>query len=137
MDGYRSARSTYKEETLRFRGRETAFIRHEVESRGRGTRSRIRPLHLVEEQVDLFLHREDVAGLTLLDLVIRDAPPPVVRLAFAPKQPARWCRSLHRGARLGLVDSGGRCNAVGRAFGLRDGRGGGLGGRWSGPTRLQ
>lgn len=43
------------------------------------------PVKLVEKEIDLLLHAEHLARLTLLDLVIADAPPTVdcaSRLAF-------------------------------------------------------
>lgn len=36
----------------------------------RSHRARIRPLHLIEEQVDLPLHAQHVRGLTLFDLLV-------------------------------------------------------------------
>lgn len=48
-------------------------------------RARIRLLQLIEQEVDLPLHSQHVGGLTFLDLLVRDAPPAIVRFATAPK----------------------------------------------------
>jgi hypothetical protein len=48
-------------------------------------RARLSPLHLVEEQIHFLLHAKHVRSLALLDLLIRDPPPPIIRLASASK----------------------------------------------------
>lgn len=48
-------------------------------------RARISPLHLVEEQINFLLHAQHVRSLALFDLLIRDPPPPIIRLASASK----------------------------------------------------
>lgn len=49
------------------------------------TSARVGLLQLVEQEVDLPLHAQHVRGLTFLDLLVRNAPPPIVRFATAPK----------------------------------------------------
>ena len=48
-------------------------------------RVRVGLLQLVEQEVDLPLHAQHVGGLAFFDLLIRDAPPAIVRLATASK----------------------------------------------------
>lgn len=46
---------------------------------GRGTSARF--LHLIKQEIHLLLHSQHIRRLALFNLLIRDTPPPIMRLA--------------------------------------------------------